>query len=805
MVYSKRMNIAIDNRIPSMRLREPGLPPAGLERRRVPALGMLALPVFRGDAIEIIDPQGLQVAHVAGFNHRGESITAAFGVAENATGERMAKCLASDVPDARRLAGKLREHGIDLGRAKVAELLAGESRPGNAVSLVCEADALCLICAPGEAMRMDAGQSLQMPALPPTELIVLIRRAAANAAAAGAPPLPDPLADPRAEIRIDRSTAAAYEVAAGEYIQVLDVEGRQCSDFQCFDRAQLERGVERCLDATTTRALVGAAYPRPGLYAKFYDVDFEPLVEVVQDTCGRHDSFGLACTAKYYDDAGYPGHVNCSDNFNRALAPYAVAPRKGWMAMNLFFNTFFDDAHQFAFDDPWSRPGDYVLLRALKDMVCVSSACPCDIDPANGWNPTDIHIRLYARGNRFKRAAAFRKTPDEEPQMTRETGFHSRTSALTRRFTEYANHWLAQSYTNLGAVAEYWACREAVVIADLSPLRKAEVVGPDAERLLQTCVTRDMRRLSAGQVVYTAMCHESGGMIDDGTVFRLGQDNLRWVGGGDASILWLRRQAEERGLKAWVKDSTEQLHNLQVQGPRSLEVLREVIWTRPDQAAVDELEWFRFSVARIGGVGDDAGIPVVVSRTGYTGERGYEVFCHPGHAPQVWDAIWDAGQAAGIKPLGLEALDMLRIEAGLVFAGNEFSDQTDPFEAGIGFTVADKADHFIGKKALQKRKANPQRKLVGLELAGEEPAATGDGVYAGPLQVGVVTSGMRSPILRKNIALCRLTVEHGDLGRRLEVGKLDGHQKRIPCIVAAFPHYDPKKTRVRGLASAGGD
>jgi len=766
----------------------------------------------------VVDPQGLQTALVAGFDHAGECMTGALGLTENTDGAAMARCLARTSADgdagARRLTVKLREHNIDLSRARVAELLTGESMPGNAATFVCEADALCLIGAPGEAFLMNATSpspasspsptSPSPSSLPPTELIVFIRRARVDAGG-DAPPLPAPLADPRFELRIDKSTAASYEVRAGEYIQVIDVAGRQCSDLQCFNRAQLDRGVERCLDATTTRALIGAAYPTPGLYAKFYDVDFAPLVEVVQDTCGRHDSFGLACTAKYYDEAGYPGHVNCSENFNRALAAYSIAPRKGWMAMNLFFNTFFDDAYQFSFDDPWSRPGDYVLLRAVRDLVCVSSACPCDIDPANGWNPTDIHIRLYARENMFRRAVAFRKTPDEEPHMTQETGFHPRTSKLTREFTEYANYWLAQSYTNAGAVAEYWACREAVAVADLSPLRKAEVVGPDAERLLQLCITRDMRRLSVGQVVYTAMCLESGGMIDDGTVFKLGADNFRWIGGGDESILWLRKQAEARGLKVWVKDSTAELHNLQVQGPRSADALRGIIWTRPDQATLDELAWFRFSIARVvvdgGGDGDGGdGIPVVVSRTGYTGELGYEIFCHPKHAVQVWDAVWDAGQAFGVKPLGLAALDMLRIEAGLAFAGHEFCEQTDPFEAGIGFTVADKADDFIGRDALIKRKANPQRKLVGLVLAGDEAATHGDGVYAGAQQIGVVTSATRSPALGKNIALARVTVEHADTGRALEVGKLDGKQKRLPCAVTAFPHYDPKKTRVRGVA-----
>ena len=142
-------------------------------------------------------------------------------------------------------------------------------------------------------------------------------------------PLPEPLAGPRLDIRIDRATAQAYEVKAGEYIQIIDLAGRQCSDFQCFDAAQLQRGVERELDVTTTRTLMGAAYPGPGLASKYYDRDMQPLVEVIRDLCGRHDTFGLACTAKYYEDRGYPGHANCSDNFSRALEPYGVAPRRG--------------------------------------------------------------------------------------------------------------------------------------------------------------------------------------------------------------------------------------------------------------------------------------------------------------------------------------------------------------------------------------------------------------------------------------------------------------------------------------------
>ena len=145
-------------------------------------------------------------------------------------------------------------------------------------------------------------------------------------------------------------------------------------------------------------------------------------------------------------------------------------------------------------------------------------------------------------------------------------------------------------------------------------------------------------------------------------------------------------------------------------------------------------------------------------------------------------------------------MDLLRIEAGLIFAGNEFTDQTDPFEAGIGFTVPlkTKADDFIGKAALIKRKNNPQRKLVGLELTGDQPATTGDAVYKGKTKIGEITSAMISPILGKNIALCRINTEHATINTTQEIGKLDGHQKRIPSKICQFPHYDPEKKRVRG-------
>ncbi len=258
---------------------------------------------------------------------------------------------------------------------------------------------------------------------------------------------------------------------------------------------------------------------------------------------------------------------------------------------------------------------------------------------------------------------------------------------------------------------------------DLSPLRKFEVLGPDAESLMQAVITRDARRLSVGQVIYTALCNEQGGLVDESTVFRLGQDNFRLVAGHDAVGLWLKERAAAEGLeRVHIKASTDQLHNIAIQGPASRDIVRRFVWTPPTQPALDELAWFRFLIGRIG---DPRGTPIVVSRTGYTGELGYEIFCHPSDALAVWDAVWEAGRPDGLAPLGLDALEILRIEAGLVAVGNEYDDQTDPFEAGIGFTVDLRTDEdFVGRAALEERRAHPQRVLVGLELDGNEPGGT---------------------------------------------------------------------------------
>ena len=773
--------------------REPGLNPFNLGRERHVVRGgaITVIPLLQGDQIEIVDPEGLQCAHIATFDSHGNDCSGQFTEGKKVDGQSLATMLKTNTPGANAIRSKLKKFDMNLASAQPKLVLDGDTTPGTRIELTSNVECICIIGAPGEPMSVDQQN-------PPTDLIVWVTRS--NPTHHISYDLPDPLADAGQDFRIEASTATSYEVKAGDYIQILDIDGRQCSDFQCFDIPALDKGLERCLDATVTRTLMGAAYPSPGLFSKFFDVDLQPVIEVVQDTCGRHDSFGLACTSKFYDEMGYPGHPNCSDNFNYALEEYPVAPRKGWMAINLFFNSFFDDNFQLRSDEPWSRPGDYVLMRAMRDMICVSSSCADDIDVANAWNPTDIQVRVYDKKEMFKSSIALRKTTDADPIMTQETGFHSETSKLTRNYVENAGYWMPACYLNQGAIEEYWACRRGAVIIDLSALRKYEVLGPDAELLLQTCLTRDMKKLSVGQVSYTAMCNESGGMIDDGTVFRLADKNFRWVGGCDGSGLWLREQAENLGLKVWVKNSTEQLANLQVQGPDSRKLLSQLIWTRPDQSSVEELGWFRFSVARMR---DVAGVPIVVSRTGYTGELGYEIFCHPRDAATIWQMIMDPSHGIPITPMGLDALDMLRIESGLILAGHEFCEQTDPFEAGIPFTVPlkTKTDNFIGRDALEKRKANPQRKLVGLELVGREAAESGDGVFNGRYRVGDITSSTVSPILGKTIALCKMNIEFSEDGTEVEVGKLDDHQKRIPATVVPFPHFDPTKSRVRGIYS----
>ncbi|RMD95786.1 MAG: DUF1989 domain-containing protein, partial [Alphaproteobacteria bacterium] len=455
-------------------VRVPGLPilPPGVERHPVPGGGTRAVEVRAGDEIIVMDREGLQLAELVLFAPDGRAEAAFLGAASAGPPEGIMATLAAGGASGARVAGALGRAGFDLAHAEAVRVLGEGSRPGDQAAFTAQTDGLLVVAAPGGPMAPDAQDA-------PTEIILYIRRMRPAHAKPDIGP-PDPLADPLLDVNIQPGQARAYEVRAGEYIQILDVKGRECSDFQAFSLRALDRGLEREIDPTTTRSLMGTLYPEPGIFSKYWSVDQEALVEIVQDTCGRHDTFGLACTARYYEDLGYPGHVNCSDNINADLARFGIRPRAGWPAINFFFNTLLDEKNAIAMDDPWSRPGDYVLLRALTDLVCVSTACPCDVDPANGWNPTDIQVRTYRATESFERSLGYRKSPEADVEATKKTGFHDCFARMTRDFVEYNGYWLPNSFTNYGPIAAYWAVRERAAVMDLSPLRKYEVTGPDA-------------------------------------------------------------------------------------------------------------------------------------------------------------------------------------------------------------------------------------------------------------------------------------------------------------------------------------
>lgn len=587
-----------------------------------------------------------------------------------------------------------------------------------------------------------------------------------------------------AEYRIEPATAIVYPVRAGQYIQIIDVEGAQCSDFLAFAG---ENYTEE-LDAAMTRTLNGLAVPQAGLLGKYFSQTMQPLFEVVQDTCGRHDSFLLACTARYYEDAGYPGHPSCSDNFNQVLQPYGIAPRSGWAAINFFFNTEVNNAGEIIAAESWSRPGDYVLLQAKQDLLCASSACSDDIDPANGWNPTAIEVCIYKATASFSKAIGRRASLDAPLRFTTSSSFTPSIQTLTDHLSEYNGFWVPNSFAYQGVHAEYWALRERAVVLDLSALRKFEITGINALDLLQQAFSRDVSKLAVGQSVYGCLLNPHGGMIDDGIVFRLSETDFRYVGNCDCNEAWLNRVAQQFGYTVKITPSSDQLHNLAIQGPRSREILKPIV-----DFDIDALAYFRFATSHV------AGIPTLISRTGYTGELGYELFVHPQHGADLWKALMVAGEPTGLMPMGMLALDRARIEAGLLAAGREFDDLISPYQAGIGWAVALKKPDFIGKAALEKIKPHPPRVAVGLVLDGNEVASHGQFVYpiAEHWRVGIITSATFSPILDRSIAMAQIAPEYAEIGTVLEVGFLDGIKRRISATVSPLAAYDPTKSRVK--------
>ena len=774
----------------SLDIKEPGISalPLGVERHVVNGGGLTGIQILPDDEIEIVNDEGNQICEISVFNKDGKSELAILNLKENKSSSEIKRILSKKIESSLAASYQLKKRNLNINASKSAIVFDKNSKPYEKVKLKAKDKCYCIFSAPGQEMIVHE----QNPA---TNLTIFIKRAKITKDKEHSI-IPDPIFEPKSETNIDRQTAISFQVKEGDYIQVISPTGRQCSDFVAFDTAKLDKKIEKGLDWQTTRTFMGNTFPGPGLFSKFYDTDHEPLVEVIRDTVGRHDTFNLACTSKYYEDSGYFGHPNCSDNLNESMEKFGVQKKKGWHAINLFFNTSAGGLNSVLSDESFARPGDYVMFKALKDLTCGTTACPSDIDACNSWNPTDIFVRTYDKKKEFRKSFAFRMKTDSETKLTRNTGFYEKTSKLTRNFVEARGFWLPNDYTKHGIINEHTACREKAVVIDLSSLRKFEILGPDAEELMNYTLTRNIKKLSVGQVVYSSMCYENGTMFDDGTLLKLSDHGFRWICGDEYAGQWLKEQAKKKNYKVLIKDSTDQINNISLQGPNSRKILEKIIFTPPTQPSISELQWFRFTICRLEELN---GIPLIVSRTGYTGELGYEIWCHPSDATKVWDKVIEAGKDEGLIPAGFGALDLLRIEAGLILFGNEFDGQVDPFEAGVGFTVPlkTKTDDFIGKESLIKRKENPQKKLVGLELISKEKANHGDCVHIGRAQVGIITSGCISPTLNKNIALCRIDIGHSEIGTEVEVGKIDGEQKRISAKIVGFPHYDPQKTRVR--------
>jgi aminomethyltransferase len=339
------------------------------------------------------------------------------------------------------------------------------------------------------------------------------------------------------------------------------------------------------------------------------------------------------------------------------------------------------------------------------------------------------------------------------------------------------------------AVAEHQATRTACNLWDESPLRKWDLRGPDALALADALFTNDMSALEIGQVRYGAICDEHGRMVMDGTVFRLADDHCLSITSYDSDLPWFRQVASDRGLNVEVEDRTAEMPHLQVQGPNAREVLRPIT----EGADVDSLRYFRFLTdgVRVGGV------PVWLSRTGYSGELGFELYCSPDDARTLWDAVVEAGRPHGLKPIGLSAIETLRIESGLLFPDIDyFPHQTDPYEVRLDNVVKlDKQTDFVGREALRAIAAEgTPRLLVTLRIDGDEVPEYGATVTSGGNEVGIVRSPCQSPTFDGVIAMAIVDRALAEPGQHVDVALADG---TAGATVDVLPIYDHDKRRPR--------
>ena len=388
------------------------------------------------------------------------------------------------------------------------------------------------------------------------------------------------------------------------------------------------------------------------------------------------------------------------------------------------------------------------------------------------------------------------------------TALHERTFALCEslNYREWSGYYTVSAYESHHE-HEYNAIRNASALIDVSPLFKYMVTGPDAARLVDRLITRDVAKMSVGQVYYTPWCDEHGKVIDDGTVSRLGEQTFRWTA-ADPSLRWFRQNAA--GMNVQIEDVSEAVAAIALQGPTSAKLLRAVA-----RADIDRLKYFRV----IGGTID--GVDVDISRTGYTGDLGYEIWMPAERALTVWDALMDGGRPFDVKPAGMLALDVARIEAGLLLIEVDFfssrkamiaSQMYTPSELGMSRLVSLDKGRFIGQRALRdEHRRGAARQIVGLAIEWSEveklydavglaPAVAATAsrvavpVYRNGRQVGKATSTTWSPVLKRMIALATIDRPHYAEGTQVQFEiTVEAVRHRVPATVVKTPFFNPPR------------
>jgi len=396
------------------------------------------------------------------------------------------------------------------------------------------------------------------------------------------------------------------------------------------------------------------------------------------------------------------------------------------------------------------------------------------------------------------------------------TPFHERTFALCESlsYRDWSGYYTVSTYETHHE-HEYNAIRNAAALIDISPLFKYLVTGPDASRLVDRVMTRDVRVMDVGQVFYTPWCDEQGMVIDDGTVSRLDEQRFRWTS-ADPTLRWITQNTT--GLRVDIEDVSETTAALALQGPMAARVLRAVT-----DANVDTLRYFRVRHGRI------AGVPVDISRTGYTGDLGYEIWMPADRALAVWDALTIAGQPFELKPAGMLALDVARTEAGLLLLDVDYvgsrkalipSQRYSPYELGLSRLVSLDKSPFVGRAALaEERRRGARRQIVGLEIEWSEvealyekkglapvaPAATSRvavPVVRGSRQIGRATTTAWSPTLKRLIALATIDRPYYEEGARVDFEiTVEGARHFVGAKVVRTPFFNPpRKTATPPLA-----